>query len=82
MADTTRGYFLVAARREDTRESPGEAAFETVERIGGSLDDAKVCAQAYNDRRTAPPHSRLEWVQGTDECYYANTRSITFRISR
>lgn len=87
MADSNeRGYFRVAARREDTRESPGEATFEVVERIGGSLDDAKDCAQSYFDRRTAPPHSRLEWLPGDPindaECYYAYTRTITFRISR
>jgi hypothetical protein len=81
-----RGYFKVAARQEDTRESPGASVFEVIERIGGSLDDAKLCAQSYFNRRTAPPHSALEWVEGDPvndaPCYYANTRFITFRISR
>ena len=77
-----RGHFIVAVRWENPHEAPGEATFEVIEQIGGSLDDAKLCAQSYFDRRSAPPHTRLEWVEGDGGCYYANTRTATLRIAR
>jgi len=80
-----RGYFLIEARWEHTRNAPGEDAFFKVDEIGGSLDDAKRTAQTYLDRHVVQAHLRLEWVVGVtrkSRCYYAHAANIlTFRIT-
>ena len=79
-----RGYFIIEARWEDTRDSPGAASFFEVDQIGGSLDDAKSVAQSYFNRNAALSCHALEWVEGVFQkrrCFYAHSRVLTFRIS-
>ena len=78
------GYYLIEGRWDNSRNSPGEDAFFTVDEIGGSLDDAKSTAQAYLDKHSASSNGRLEWVAGITRkkpCHYAHTPFITFRIT-
>ena len=86
MSPTTdkRGYFLIEARWERSKNAPGEDAFFLIDELGGSLDDAKRAAETYLFEHVASGNVELEWIEGINRkkrAYYAHKPFITFRIT-
>lgn len=77
-------YFCISARWETGRNSPADARFDEIDRIGGMLADAKAVAQSYLRRHVAQHAYGIEWVEGIHKgkkCYYGRAHVITFLIT-